>query len=545
MNPHATRLSANIVDVIAGRCFPGTVEVANGRISRVVEGGGPFDTCVLPGFIDAHVHVESSMLVPSEFARLAVMHGTVASVNDPHEIANVMGVEGVDFMIRSGNEVPFKFHFGAPSCVPATSFETAGAQVSVDQVRALLERDEIFYLSEMMDWPGVLNGDAEVMAKLDIAKRLGKPIDGHAPGLRGDDARRYLQVGISTDHECFTKEEAIDKLKYGAKILIREGSTCHNFDALYSLIDEYPDRCMLCCDDQHPDSLVRGHIDKLVGRALKCGVNRMKVLRAACVNPVLHYGLGVGLLREGDPADFIVIDNFDDLTVLKTFINGRLVAEAGRTLLGRVEPPTINHFLARPKSVADFAVEARGNAINVIEAIDGQVITNRVVVKPKVMDGVVVSDRASDVLKITVVNRYADAPPAVGFVKNFGLKDGAIASSVAHDSHNIIAVGVGDRDLCDAVNLVIEHRGGLAVASKGGRQALPLPIAGLMSGDDGFRVAEQYSRMNQLAAGLGATLAAPFMALSFMALLVIPQIKLSDRGLFDGDKFKVIDLFET
>lgn len=538
------RISGNIVDVLHSLIYPGTLEISAGRIVSIARDEKTYETFILPGLIDSHIHIESSMLVPSEFARLAVRHGTVAAVSDPHEIGNVLGIEGVDYMIDSGRTVPFKFFFGAPSCVPATPFETAGAEIGTGQVEELLKRDEIKYLSEMMNFPGVLNGDPVVMAKIGLAKRYGKPVDGHAPGLRGSELEKYVAAGISTDHETLDREEALEKLKSGMKILIREGSAAKDFDAFVSLIEDYPDRCMFCSDDRHPDDLVLGHINEMVKGALKQGIDRMKVLRCACVNPVLHYGLEVGLLQEGCLADFIEIDGFESFNVLRTFIDGEPVADKGRTLLPRVAAKTVNNFKAQKKGVSDFSIRERGERINVIEAVDGQLITNRLRVTPRVSNGNVVSDPGRDYLKIAVVNRYRDAPPAVGFVKGFGLQKGAIASSVAHDSHNIIAVGVTDEAICQAVNLVIEHQGGMSVVHDDVAGVLPLPVAGIMTNQDGFEVARQYSELGSLAKDLGSTLKAPFMTLSFMALPVIPRIKLSDKGLFDGEKFELIDLFE-
>lgn len=535
--------SGNIVDVLGGRIFPGTVEVVDGRIARLTPDGGRYETFLLPGFVDAHVHTESSLLVPSEFARLAVRHGTVATVSDPHEIANVLGVAGVDYMIENGRTTPFKFFFGAPSCVPATAFETAGAEVTPAQVEALLAREEVKYLAEMMNYPGVLAGDPDVCVKIRLAHARGKPVDGHAPGLRGPAAQSYFAAGITTDHECVTREEALDKLACGAHILIREGSAAKNFDALAGLVDEYPDRCMFCSDDKHPNDLERGHIDQLVRRAAAGGVGVMNALRAACVNPVRHYGLEVGMLRAGDAADFIEVGDLTGFHTLRTYIGGRLVAEGGRSLLPHQAAEPVNNFHASPKTPCDFRVEASGSRLRVIEAQDGGLTTRAAWAQARVVGGEARSDLAQDVLKITVVNRYRDAPPAVGFIRGFGLTRGALASSVAHDSHNVVAVGASDEDLCRAVNAVIENRGGLCVAEGGAAEILPLPVAGLMTGGEGHDVARRYEALDRAAKALGTRLAAPFMTLSFMALLVIPSLKMSDLGLFDGDDFRLTGLF--
>ena len=536
-------IQGNIVDLHAQDIYPGEISVVNGKIQSItkLKEGDASAGYIMPGFIDSHVHVESSMLVPSEFAKLAVVHGTVATISDPHEIANVCGVEGVKFMIENGKTVPFKFHFGAPSCVPATIFETAGAAIDSEDVRKLLASEDIFYLSEMMNFPGVLHGDKEVLAKIDAAKNAGKPVDGHAPGLMGEDAKKYIDAGISTDHECFTMEEALGKLQHGMKILIREGSAAKNFEALIPLLNDYPDMIMFCSDDKHPDSLVEGHIDQLCARAVKKGIDIFKILKAACLNPVLHYRMKVGTLREGDPADFIQVKDLQSFKVERTYVNGTLVAEKGKSLINTTQSSVINNFNTERKSPTDFEVRWNGNAtMPVIGAQDGQLITDKLDLPVKTSEGLVVSDTENDILKIVVVNRYSDSPVAKSFVKNFGLKQGAIASSVAHDSHNIVAVGVDDKSICKAVNLVIGHKGGVSISTQDTELVVPLPVAGLMSNEDGYKVAAQYAAIDRAAKEAGATLASPFMTLSFMALLVIPHLKLSDRGLFDGDTFSFV-----
>ncbi|WP_160714307.1 adenine deaminase [Chitinophaga solisilvae] len=533
------QISGNLVDVLQQEIYPATLHIENGRIISIERNNNVYTQFLLPGFTDAHVHIESSMLIPSEFARLAVVHGTVATVSDPHEIANVMGVDGVTFMLENGKQVPFKFNFGAPSCVPATTFETAGATVSVADIEQLLQRDDIKYLTEMMNFPGVLNKDPEVMAKIAAAKKYNKPVDGHAPGLSGNAASNYIQAGISTDHECFTLEEGLEKLQLGMHILIREGSAAKNFEALIPLLHDYPEKIMFCSDDKHPDNLEEGHINQLVKRALAHGIDLFKVLRAACVNPVLHYNLDNGLLRENDAADFIIADNLHDFNIIATYINGQQVADNGRTLISSIPVTPVNNFVCDPLSPADFRIPATGNSakVNVIEAMDGQLITNAITATLPVTDGALLSDTTQDVLKLAVVNRYRKAPVATAFIRSFGLKSGAIASSVAHDSHNIIAVGTDDASLCAAINGVITHQGGISIASDNDVQVLPLPVAGLMSNLDGYTISKQYSHFDQAAKKLGSALASPYMTLSFMALLVIPHLKLSDMGLFDGDKF--------
>lgn len=538
------RLKGNVAAIETRLIFPVSLTISGSSITAVERLGDEQDPALpflLPGFIDAHVHIESSMLVPSEFARLAVVHGTVGTVSDPHEIANVCGLEGVEFMIANGKSVPFHFFFGAPSCVPATSFETAGAVLGPEEVEKLLSGPDIYYLSEMMNFPGVLQGDPDVMAKIAAARKYHKPVDGHAPGLRGDAAARYVAAGISTDHECFTLEEARDKLRLGMKILIREGSAARNFEALWPLIDEAPDRIMFCTDDMHPDSLVRGHINALCRRAVAKGCDPFNVIRAACFNPVEQYRLPVGQLRSGDPADLVVVEDLVSFNVLKTYYRGQLVAENGETRIPSINSGSINHFDCLPKTAADFHVRYPGAAhrikVNVIGAVEGQLITEPLTATLPVADGQVQSDPARDVLKIAVVNRYREAPVSVGFIRNFGLKTGAIASSVAHDSHNIVVTGANDDDICRAVNLLIAEKGGISCVGNGAEHILALPVAGLMSTTDGYRLASDYTAIDRAARDLGTPLAAPFMTLSFMALLVIPHLKLSDRGLFDGDGF--------
>ncbi len=536
-------ITGNIVDIHSANIFWGTIKVDGYKISSIIKEGElkEGENYILPGFIDSHVHIESSMLVPSEFAKLAVVHGTVGTISDPHEIANVCGIEGVKYMIENGKTVPFKCTFGAPSCVPATIFETAGAELNASDVDQLLQLPEIKYLSEVMNFPGVLNGDEELMQKIASAKKYNKVIDGHAPGLMGDDAKKYIDAGISTDHECFTAEEAIDKLKFGMKILIREGSAAKNFDALIGLMHDHSDMMMFCSDDKHPDSLALGHINTLCARAVKCGIDIFKILKAACINPVEHYKMDVGLLKENDAADFIVTKDLIEFEVLQTFINGTLVAENGKSLIHTTPASIINQFDCTEKLVSDFEIISKGEEnIHAIEALDGQLITNKLLVAPKVINEKIVADVENDILKIVVVNRYKNAPIAKSFIKNIGIKKGALASSVAHDSHNIVAVGVDDESICKAVNAVIQAGGGVSAVDETQLKLLKLPVAGLMSNDDGYKVADAYTEIDQFSKNvLGSHLSAPFMTLSFMALLVIPHLKISDLGLFDGNRFEL------
>ena len=536
------KLQGQIVDIQNKRIYKGEITIEDGKIVSIVEKNHNVEHYILPGFIDAHIHIESSMLVPSEFARLAVTHGTVATVSDPHEIANVLGIEGVEFMINNGKKVPFKFNFGAPSCVPATHFESAGAVINSEDIKTLLENPDIKYLTEMMNYPGVLFDDDEVMKKIAWAKHYKKPVDGHAPGLRGDDVTKYIHAGISTDHECFTYEEALEKLEKGMKVLIREGSAAKNFEALIDLLPEYFEDMMFCSDDKHPDDLLLHHINNLCTRAVAKGIDVFKVLKAACINPVKHYNLDVGLLQEGDFADFIMVEDLIHFKTIQTYINGELVFDKGTSLIPPVVFNTLNNFHCNKKEVSDFRFDSSSKQIRVIEALEGQLVTNECIEDTYVQDGNLVSNMEKDTLKMTVVNRYQNQKPAIAFIKNFGLKEGAIASSVGHDSHNIIAVGVSDEAICKAVNLLIENKGGICAISNSEEKIVPLPIAGIMSDQDGETIGKQYAELDTMAKNLGSCLHAPYMTLSFMALLVIPSLKLSDKGLFNGTDFKFTSL---
>ncbi len=527
-------IKSNYVDIFNRKIYPAKVTVKNGRIDAVEPIKEKCETYMMPGFIDAHIHIESSMLPPSEFARLAACHGTVATVSDPHEIANVLGISGVEYMLENGKKTPFKFYFGASPCVPATPFETSGAVLGINEVERLLRMPEIKYLSEVMNFPGVIHKDPDILAKIAKAKALGKMIDGHAPGLRGEELEKYIQAGITTDHEAFSYEEGLEKIQKGMKILIREGSAAKNFEALAPLITRYPNMLMFCSDDRHPNDLAKEHIDGHVRRAVAKGYDLFDVLRIASINPVEHYGLEVGLLRVGDPADFIVVEDLEKFTILQTVVEGEIIAERGKPTIDSKEVKTPNNFHAKIKKTEDFSLEICTHT-EIIHALDHSLITQE-----EILD---LSNRQEeDVLKITVVNRYKDAPPAVAYVHGFGLEKGAIASSVAHDSHNIIAVGCSDALLAKAVNAIIERKGGICAVTEEKTELLELPIAGLMSEKNGFEVAHSYERLNTMVKKeFSSPLSAPFMTLSFMALLVIPELKLSDKGLFDGRTFHFIN----
>jgi adenine deaminase len=545
------QIRANHIDILKKEINFSEISVEKGKITAISileKGEKSGEKYILPGFVDAHVHVESSLLSPAQFARLAVVHGTVGTVSDPHEIANVLGIKGIEFMLENAAKVPFKFCFGAPPCVPATIFETAGAILTPKDIQYLFEKyPKIGYLAEVMNYPGVLNNDPDMVEKIAIAKSFGKPIDGHAPGLRGEMAKKYAKAGPQTDHECFTKDEALDKLVAGMKIIIREGSAAKNFDELIDLLPAHYENIMFCSDDKHPDELAIGHINLLVKRALAKGFDLFSVLQIACLNPVKHYNLPIGLLNVGDAADFILIDNPIDFNILSTIIDGEKVAENNKTFIENIEAEIINNFNCSEKTVDDFSIKNDNfSKIKVIEVIDGQLVTSKLIENITVENEYLVANESTDVLKIAVINRYENKPVAIAFIKNFGIKNGAIASSVAHDSHNIIVVGTSDAAICEAANLVINEKGGLAAVEENGEKiVLPLPLAGIMSPLDGYLVAQKYTEIDLFSKNvLKSTLKSPFMSLSFMALLVIPSLKLSDKGLFDGEKFEFTGLGE-
>lgn len=535
-------VQGNIVDILNKEIFKGEIQFENGKIITIRKSNHTSENYILPGFVDAHIHIESSMLVPSEFAKIAVTHGTVATVSDPHEIANVLGVKGVDFMIQNGKKVPLKFNFGAPSCVPATSFETAGAIIDSEDIQKMMANPDIKYLAEMMNYPGVLYDDAEVLKKIAWAKQFNKPIDGHAPGLIGDDLTKYIAAGISTDHECFTFDEALEKLQKGMQVIIREGSAAKNFEALIDLLPKYFEKMMFCSDDKHPDDLLIGYINQLCERAVAKGMDLFKVLQVACINPVKHYDLEVGLLRKGDAADFIVVEDLLRFKVLETYINGELVAKNGKSFIKSVPFRILNNFNINKKKVDNFRFASSSEKIKVIEVLDGELVTNEIHCNSLIMEGNLVSNIEDDVLKMTVVNRYQNSKPSIAFIKNFGIKQGAIASSVGHDSHNIIAIGTSDEFICKAVNLLIKNKGGICAINATTEKVVALPVAGIMSDQPAEIIGASYAELEAMAKEMGSTLSAPFMSLSFMALLVIPSLKLSDQGLFDGSTFKFTSL---
>ena len=536
------KVSGQLVDIYERRMYPADVTIKDGKIFRIDKIKSAPDRYILPGLTDAHIHIESSMVTPGSFAMAAVSRGTIAVVSDPHEIANVLGIPGIKYMINDAARVPLKFFFGAPSCVPATSFESSGAIINSDDVKQILELPEVKYLAEMMNFPGVLYNDHEVMKKIEIARKLHKPVDGHAPGLRGDQLKKYVSTGITTDHECTTLEEAKEKIALGMKILIREGSAAKNLDELKELFKTDPENIMLCSDDLHPEMLMNRHIDKLVAKLISEGYDMFDVIRSCTLNPALHYNLNTGLLQPGQPADLIVVDDLRKMNVLETWINGEKVFEKNEVLFDYKKAGPVNNFNCTGIIREAIEISADGGKLRVIEAFDGGLITKEIIVKVK-RGEIIETDLKSDFLKIVVKDRYKNLPPAVGFIRGFGLKSGAFASSVAHDSHNIICTGTNDEDIVAAINEVVRMKGGLAVANGNNINSLPLPVAGIMSEEPVYKVAAEYEKLSDLVKEYGSHMSAPFMTLSFMALLVIPELKLSDRGLFDGREFKHVPLF--
>ena len=538
-------LSGNIVDVVNQRIYKGTLDIENGIISNIIEKPVAEDHYIVPGLIDAHVHVESSMVTPAQFAQKAVIHGTIAAVSDPHEIANVLGIEGVKFMITNGKQTPFKFFFGAPSCVPATSFESAGAIIDSKQVEEMLHLEDIYYLAEMMNFPGVMHNDPEVWAKLNAAKATNKPIDGHAPAIKGEDLKKYASGGITTDHECMNIEEAIEKINYNIKVQIREGSAAKNFEDLLPLVKTHPEMIMFCSDDKHPDELAQGHINELIKRAINLGYNAMDLLTICSKNIIDHYKLPVGLIQKGDFADFLIVDNLNSFNVLSTFIEGEEVASDGKC---NFDSPQLkifpNVFNAQLISKKALEVEDQNKQIKVIDVTEGQLYTKSFLTKLLSKDNLLQTDISQDILKIVVYNRYKKSVPAVAYVRGFGLKKGALASSIAHDSHNMVAVGVLDDDIVNAINAIISNKGGICASLDKEITTLPLPIAGIMSNLTVDEVGERYQQLNKISKNFGTKLSSPFMTLAFMSLLVIPELKLSDKGLFDGTLFNFTSLYQ-
>lgn len=535
-------ITGKIIDINNKRVYPGRITVKEGRIEAVEETKESDDVFIMPGLADAHVHIESSMLVPSHFAVAAVRQGTVAVVSDPHEIANVMGRKGVRFMTANAETVPLKILFGAPSCVPATDFESTGARLNADDIEEMLNDEKVGFLAEVMNFPGVIYDDTEVYKKINAAKRKKVPVDGHAPGLSGDALVKYINAGITTDHECSTLEEALEKISGGMKILIREGSAAKNLEALAPLIKSNPESVMLCTDDMHPETLEKGHINQIVSRLISKGYDMFDVICAASRNAFEHYNINAGTLKVGDPADFIVVDDPVRMNVLQTWIDGICVFDGRKATFSPGVVEKVNRFKCTRVLPAEIRVKNQGGRIRVIVAQNGELLTEAEIIDAGAGE-YVIPEPEKDILKIVVKERYNDGAPAVGFIKGFGMKSGAMATSVAHDSHNIIAVGCSDREITTAINMIVDAGGGMSVVSDNGADILKLPVAGIMSDMPVTAMARRYERLSETVHSLGSRLDAPFMTLSFMALLVIPRLKLSDRGLFDGIAFKHVPLF--
>lgn len=539
------KIQGNIVDVLNRRIFKGEITIADSKITSIVEKENNSEHYILPGLVDSHMHIESSMLIPSEFSKLAIQNGTVGIVTDPHEIANVLGIDGVKFMIKNSKQSPLKTYYCAPSCVPATGFETSGAILDSEDIENLFKEYKLKALGEMMNYPGVIFDDTEVHKKIEIAKKYNAKIDGHIPGITGKDLEKYIQSGISTDHECFTIEEAINKIELGMKVLIREGSAARNFDALYPLISKFNDMVMLCTDDSHPDDIIKyGHINKILKMGLKHKIDLFDLLYTASVNPILHYNLDIGLLRENDSADFIIVDNLEEFNILETHINGKPVFSNGRLLFETIKEKPINNFKAGIIDIKKIEVEDKNKEVKIIEVIDKELITNSFTTKLNSIDGKLQTNVTKDILKIVVYNRYIEnSKPQVGFINGFGLNKGAIATTIAHDSHNIIAIGTSDEEIVNAINEIVEHKGGLTYVVEKDYYTLPLEFAGLMTQANPKDVSEMYEKLNNVIKSNGSKLTSPFMTLSFMALLVIPNLKIGDKGLFDVSKFEFTDLY--
>jgi len=536
------KITGQLVDIHKRDIYPAIISISGGKIESVERTNSAPDIYIMPGLIDSHIHIESSMITPGAFAMAAVKHGTCGVVSDPHEIANVLGITGVEFMINDAEKVPLNFFFGAPSCVPATKFESNGANMDHIIVRKLLERSDIRYLSEMMNFPGVIYKDSEVLKKLDCAKELNKPIDGHAPGLSGELLRKYIAAGISTDHECSNLAEAKEKISLGMKILIREGSAAKNLDSLKDLFNTNPDKVMLCSDDLHPETLQERHINKLIAGLISEGYNEFDVIRSATINPSEHYDLEAGMLRRGDSADFILVDTLKKMNVQETWIKGEKVFADGTVFFKYNASSPVNSFNCKPVIESDIQVKRKHDKIRIIVAVEGELLTREIQGSSGTTE-YVKSDISNDVLKIVVKDRYKDLPPAIGFIKGFGIKKGAFASSIAHDSHNIIAVGTNDRDLINSINEIVALQGGLAVSDDGTVNSIQLNIGGIMTTRSCEEIAHDYDNLNHLVSSMGCRMKAPFMTLSFMALLVIPDLKIGDRGLFDVKKFEQVSLF--
>lgn len=528
-----------VFDPILRESFGATLRIQDGKIAKIEKDSNIKHPIILPGFVDSHVHIESSMLTPSNFAKAAVKHGTVAVVTDPHEIANVAGVKGVEFMINDAKGSDFKFYFGAPSCVPASPFDECFEPFTPEIIEGLMKREDIHFLAEMMNFPGVIYKSESVMQIIDKAHSVQKPVDGHVPGLSGDALKSYVSVGITTDHECFTLEEALEKIKLGMKILIRDGSAAKNFSALHPLIKEYSKHLMFCTDDCHPDELLHGHINLKVKQSLALGYDVFDVLQVSSVNPVNHYKLNLGLLQEGDSADFLVVDNLQNLNIQSTFINGADVLETKESLIKLYS--ALNYVFPNSFNPSNLNLKVASSKVKAIEVINDELITNTVVVNNEAET--LSCNLNEDILKIAVLSRYKDNELSVGLIKGFGMKKGAIAASIAHDSHHIISVGCDNASIEKCLEFIIKNRGGVCYFDGEQLHGLPLPVYGLMTDSTAEVAASAYEIINSKVIADGCKLKAPFMTMSFMSLSVIPHLKITPAGLFDVDKFNYTKLF--
>ncbi|NPV64923.1 MAG: adenine deaminase [Methanobacteriaceae archaeon] len=534
-------LKGNILNVFTGDIYPAEIIIEDGMIKIVRKIEGDFDGILLPGFIDSHTHIESSLMTPSSFAEATIPHGTTAVISDPHEIANVMGLEGIDFMIEDSKRVPLKFFFTAPSCVPPTEFETAGANIGVNEIRALLERDEIVALGEMMDFPGVISEDPQVIDKIKAAKKARKPIDGHAPLLSGDDLCKYVEKGISTDHESVYAEEAQEKIELGMKIMIREGSSAKNLQELAKVGGDF-----LVSDDVEPGDLIEGHMDMILRKAVEYGIDEVEAVRMVTINPADHYSLDSGAIAPGRPADIVLVDNLKNFTVKKVFINGELVAKDGEKLFkvkGNGKTPPQGKIRIKDLKSSRLEIRASGSKarVRVIKVFEEQIITSESTHELPIKDGIVQPLPEDDILKVSVIDRYGHGNIGNGFVEGFGIREGALASTVAHDSHNLIVVGTSTDYMMRAVEILRRSGGGLVAVAPNESVHLRLPVAGLMSHESVNILACKARQLNDFVADMGSSLSNPFMTMSFLSLLVIPQLRLSDRGLFNVEERRFVD----
>jgi len=533
-------LRGNILNVFTGDIYPAEIIIEDGIIKMVRKIKADFDGILLPGFIDSHTHIESSLMTPSSFAEATIPHGTTAVISDPHEIANVMGLEGIDFMIDDSKRVPLKFFFTAPSCVPATEFETAGAKIGINEIRTLLERDDIVALGEMMDFPGVISENPEVIKKIEVAREACKPIDGHAPLLSGDDLCKYVEKGISTDHESVYAEEAREKKELGMKIMIREGSSAKNLQDLASMGGDF-----LVSDDIEPRDLIEGHMNAILRKAVEYGIDEVEAVRMVTINPADHYSLDFGAIAPGRSADIVLVDNLKNFTVKKVFIDGRLVAKDGKRLFkirGEERTPLQGKIRIKDLEPSRLEIQAPGNKarVRIINVFDGQIITSESAQELPSIDGIIQPLPEDDILKASVIDRYGHGNIGNGFVKGFGIQEGALASTVAHDSHNLIVVGTSTDYMMEAID-VLKGVGGLVAVAPDEYIHLKLPVAGLMSHERVNILAYKARQLNDFVADMGSSLSNPFMTMSFLSLLVIPRLRLSDKGLFNVEERCFVD----